>query len=149
MNNMKKYSFYGSDSQSVHPINPLFKQIKDQRHLYELLNDIWSIQSCTPRLRKEWSTDNKTCGQCSITCLLVQDIFGGEIYGVQVDGNIHSFSKVGNVIFDLTSEQFKGVKLDYSLNNPISREFHLSNPDKKERYLYLLSELKKKLNIKE
>ena len=38
---------------------------------------------------------------------------------------------------------------DYSLNNPISREFHLSNPDKKERYLYLLSELKKKLNIKE
>lgn len=142
------YHFYGSDTISVHPINPTFKMIVDQRHLYDLLSDIWCEYSCTPRLRKEWSTSNKTCGQCTITALLVQDIFGGEIYGVYVDDNIHSFSKVGDTIFDLTSEQFPNRELDYSLKYPQSREDKLSTPHVKERYLYLVNELKKKLNIK-
>ena len=144
MNNMK-YKFYGSDTKSVHPINPKYKKIKDQRHLYDLLSEIWCEYTCTPRLRKEWSSENKTCGACTITCLLVQDIFGGEIYGVYVDGNVHCFSKVGDVIFDLTSEQFKDKKLNYTLEYPQSREFHLSNPDKKERYLYLVSKLEELL----
>ena len=144
MNNMK-YKFYGSDTKSVHPINPKYKKIKDQRHLYDLLSEIWCEYTCTPRLRKEWSPENKTCGACTITCLLVQDIFGGEIYGVYVDGNVHCFSKVGDVIFDLTSEQFKDKKLNYTLEYPQSREFHLSNPDKKERYLYLVSKLEELL----
>ena len=140
-----KYKFYGSDTESVHPINPRYKKIKDQRHLYDLLSDIWCEYTCTPRLRKEWSPENKTCGACTITCLLVQDIFGGEIYGVYVDGNVHCFSKIGDVIFDLTSEQFKNKKLSYTLEYPQSREFHLSNPDKKERYLYLVSKLEELL----
>ena len=144
MNNMK-YKFYGSDTKSVHPINPKYKKIKDQRHLYDLLSEIWCEYTCTPRLRKEWSPENKTCGACTITCLLVQDIFGGEIYGVYVDGNVHCFSKVDDVIFDLTSEQFKDIKLNYTLEYPQSRELHLSNPDKKERYLYLVSKLEELL----
>ena len=80
-----------------------------------------------------------------MTCLLVQDIFGGEIYGVYVDGNVHCFSKVGDEIFDLTSEQFGDIKLNYTLDYPQSREEHLSNPDKKERYLYLVSKLQELL----
>ena len=140
-----EYKFYGSDTKSVHPINPRYKKIKDRRHFYDLLSEIWCKYTCTPRLRKEWSIENKTCGACTITCLLVQDIFGGEIYGVYVDGNVHCFSKVGDVIFDLTSEQFKDKKLSYTLEYPQSREFHLSNPDKKERYLYLVSKLEELL----
>lgn len=140
-----KYKFYGSDTRSVHPINSRYKKIKDQRHLYDLLSEIWCKYTCTPRLRKEWSPENKTCGACTITCLLVQDIFGGEIYGVYVDGNVHCFSKVGDVIFDLTSEQFGNKKLSYTLEYPQSREFHLSNIDKKERYLYLVSKLEELL----
>ena len=140
-----EYKFYGSDTKSVHPINPRYKKIKDQRHLYDLLSEIWCEYTCTPRLRKEWSLENKTCGACTITCLLVQDIFGGEIYGVYVDGNVHCFSKVGDVIFDLTSEQFGNKKLSYTLEYPQSRELHLSNPDKKERYLYLVSKLEELL----
>ena len=139
------YKFYGCDSKSVTPINPKYQKIKDQRHLYDLLSQIWCEYTCTPRLRKEWSPTNKTCGACTITCLLVQDIFGGEIYGVYVDGNVHCFSKVNDVIFDLTSEQFGNKKLSYTLEHPQSREFHLSNPDKKERYLYLVSKLEELL----
>ena len=144
MNNMK-YNFYGSDTKSVHPINPKYKKIIDQRHLYDLLSEIWDINVCTPRLRNEWSESNKSCGCCTVTCLLVQDIFGGEIYGVYVDGNVHCFSKVGDVIFDLTSEQFGNKKLSYTLEYPQSRDEHLSNPDKKERYTYLLHKLEEKL----
>ena len=139
------YKFYGSNTKSVKPINPIYKSIKDQRHLYDLLSDIWCEYTCTPRLRKEWSKENKTCGCCSIACLLVQDIFGGEIYGVYVDGNVHCFSKVGDEIFDLTSEQFGDLKLNYALDHPQSREEHLSNQNKKERYLYLVSKLQEKL----
>lgn len=144
--NKMNYKFYGSNTKSVHPINPEYKKIKDQHHLYDLLSEIWDIKVCTPRLRNEWSKENKTCGCCTVTCLLVQDIFGGEIYGVYVDGNVHCFSKVNDSIFDLTSEQFGDTKLNYTLDYPQSREFHLSNPDKKERYLYLVSKLKELLN---
>ena len=140
-----KYKFYGSNTESVSPINPHYKSIKDQRHLYDLLSEIWDVHVCTPRLRKDWSKDNKTCGCCTVTCLLVQDIFGGEIYGVYVDGNVHCFSKINDVIFDLTSEQFGDMKLNYTLEYPQSREEHLANPEKKERYLYLLSKLEEKL----
>lgn len=141
------YKFYGSDSKSVAPINPKYKAIKDQRHLYDLLSQIWCEYTCTPRLRNEWSTSNKTCGVCTITCLLVQDIFGGEIYGVYIDGNVHCFSKVGDVIFDLTSEQFGDMKLNYSLNYPQERDTLLSVTHKKERYLYLVNKLDELLNI--
>ena len=142
-----EYKFYGSDSRSVTPINPKYKAIKDQRHLYDLLSQIWCEYTCAPRLRKEWSQDNKTCGACTITCLLVQDIFGGEIYAVRVDNNMHCFSKIGDVIFDLTSEQFGDKKLVYTLDCPISREAQLAIPDKKERYLYLVNKLDELLNI--
>ena len=58
-------------------------------------------------MQEKWSEANPTCGQCSITAFLVQDIFGGEVYGVSLgDGNYHCFNKVGDAVFDLTSEQF-------------------------------------------
>ena len=67
------YKFYGSDTPSVKPINPDFKNVKDQRHLYDLMSNIWCEYSCAPRYRKEWSKDNMTVGQCSITSFLIQD----------------------------------------------------------------------------
>ncbi|MBO7079149.1 MAG: hypothetical protein J6W64_05005, partial [Bacilli bacterium] len=108
------YKFYGYESKSVKPINAEYVAILDQRHLYDLLCDIWCKETCAPRMQKDWSKDNKTLGQCSITAFLVQDIFGGEVYGVPLeDGNYHCFNKVNDVLFDLTSEQFDDTKLDY------------------------------------
>ena len=62
-----EYKFYGSDTPSIKPINPDFTKVKDQRHLYDLLSDIWCEYSCAPRYRKDWSKENKTLGQCSIS----------------------------------------------------------------------------------
>ena len=144
---MNEYKFYGGNTKSVKPINHLYSKIIDQRHLYDLLSDIWCEYTCAPRLRKEWSVDNKTCGQCSVTSFLVQDIFGGEVYGVYIDGNVHCFSKINDVIFDLTSEQFY-KPLIYKKENPQSRDVHFAKKEKYERYLYLKEKLKEYVRSK-
>ncbi|MBP5216426.1 MAG: hypothetical protein J6038_01155, partial [Bacilli bacterium] len=78
---------------------------------------------------------NKTLGQCSITSFLVQDNFGGEVYGVPLgDGNFHCFNKVGDKVFDLTSEQFLPKVLEYTLDYPQSREAHFFKEEKRLRY---------------
>lgn len=135
------YKFYGNNNSNINPINGDYKFVKNPRHLYDLLNNIWSIDTCAPRLRNKWSINNKTLGQCSITAFLVQDIFGGDVYGVKLeDGNYHCYNVIGNIKFDLTSEQF-----DYELkydNNPIQkREDHFLKQEKYERYLLLKNKL--------
>ncbi len=87
---------------------------------------------------------NKTLGQCSITAFLAQDIFGGEVYGIlRPGGNYHCYNVVGDCRFDLTSEQFGEEVLDYG-NNPVQeRAVHFAKEEKKLRYEYLKSELKK------
>lgn len=138
-----KYGFYGSETKSVTPINGEFKTIRDQRHLYELMQNVWCEYSCAPRMRKDWSKDNMTLGQCSITSFLIQDIFGGEVYGVKLeDGNFHCFNVVNDQCFDLTSEQFGDQKLEYTLAYPQSRESHFANNEKYQRYLYIKNKLK-------
>ena len=140
------YKFFGHESKSVTPISNVYKKIRDQRHLYDLLSDIWCKYSCAPRMRIMWSESNKTLGQCSITSFLVQDIFGGEVFGVPLSGGgIHCFNVIGEVEFDLTSEQFGDEKLVYTHKYPQSREEHFLDEDKKARYLYLKKELLKKL----
>ena len=144
---MKIYKFYGHDSPSVKPINEQFKAIKDQRHLYDLLSELWSKETCAPRMQKDWSKDNMTLGQCSITAFLVQDIFGGLVYGVPLeDGNYHCFNVIGNVTFDLTSEQFGDRKLDYKNVILQKREDHFSKLEKYQRYLLLKRSLLEKLH---
>ena len=85
-------------------------------------------------VQEKWSESNPTCGQCSITSFLVQDIFGGEVYGVpNGDGSFHCFNKVGDAVFDLTSEQFDHP-IEYRLDFPQKRETHFAKTEKKSRY---------------
>ena len=136
------YKFYGSDTPKVKPINKEYENVLDQYHMYDLLSKVWCKESCAPRMRIMWSENNKTLGQCSITSFLVQDIFGGEVYGVPLkDGGFHCFNKVNNVIFDLTSEQFGDEKLVYTLEYPQSREEHFSSEEKYKRYLLIKEKL--------
>lgn len=64
----------------------------------------------------------------------MQDIFGGEVYGVpNGDGSFHCFNKVGDAVFDLTSEQFDH-QIEYTLDFPQKREIHFAKAEKKLRY---------------
>ena len=138
-----KYNFYNADGANVAPINNEYKGINNPGDLYDALSNIWCEYTCAPSLRNVWSEENKTAGQCSITAFLVQDIFGGEVYAINLeDGARHCFNKVGDCIFDLTSEQFGGKELDYSKCELQSREDHFARQEKYERYLYLKDKLK-------
>ena len=135
------YNFYGAYvSENVKPIIDI--KINNPVDLYDVLSEIWCEYTCAPRLRFRWTKYNKTLGQCSITAFLVQYIFGGDVYGVEIGKNTyHCFNKINGLVFDLTSEQFNEV-LDYDNSTLQLRDTHFSKEEKYERYLYL----KKKLN---
>ena len=138
------YAFYGwetADIREAHGLTP--------RDLYDVLSGIWCAETCAPRMRPDWSLKNRTLGQCSITAFLVQDLYGGQVYGVPLkDGNYHCFNVVGDCVFDLTSEQFGKEKLDYSLTHEQFRETHFAKAEKQQRYAYLKSRLMDRLEGK-
>lgn len=120
-----------------------YKGIKTIDDLNEALCHIWCAETCAPRMRKDWSKDNMTLGQCSITSFLIQDIFGGDVYGVPLpEGGYHCFNNVDGRDFDLTSAQFGDQKLVYTHNYPQSREEHFADRDKYKRYLLLKQKLR-------
>ena len=103
--------------------------------LFEDLRHVWCAETCAPRMRADWSPDNPTLGQCSITAFLVQDLLGGEVYGIPLpDGSVHCYNKAEGLVFDLTSDQFSDRTLSYE-NNPLqTREALFAQADKRERY---------------
>ena len=141
-----KGQFYGQEGADVRPAAPEYAAVRDPRMLYDLLGKVWCAETCAPRMRAEWSPENPTWGQCSITAFLAQDIFGGQVFGVPLeDGNVHCFNKVGDCVFDLTSEQFGDVRLDYGNCTEQFREIHFAKAEKKQRYEYLKALLDAKL----
>ena len=138
-----EYYFYGWERADAAPVTDEYPGINSPRDLYDALSDIWCEYTCAPRLRDGWSRENKTLGQCSITAFLVQDIFGGKVYGIPREGGtFHCYNAVGESVFDLTSEQFKDEELDYTDNPEQFREVHFAKEEKKQRYDYLCRELK-------
>ena len=141
----KEYRFYGWENATVkdsHGLTPC--------DYYDLLSDIWCSETCAPRMRADWSERNKTLGQCSITSFLMQDLYGGEVYGVLLaDGSYHCFNKVGDCIFDLTSEQFGDVLLNYDNCPQQFREVHFASEEKHQRYEILKERLLAKLEKKD
>lgn len=136
------YHFYGWEHALVSPQNKEYQGIANPRDLYDALSAIWCADTCAPRLRKNWSPENKTLGQCSITAFLAQDIFGGKVYGIlRPGGNYHCYNVIGDCVFDLTSEQFGDEVLSYEDNPEQFREVHFAKEEKRLRYEYLKKKL--------
>lgn len=141
-------NYFAKIKNECSPINDEYKGINNPHDLYIALSHCWSIETCAPRMRDKWNKENYTCGQCSITAFLFQDIFGGEVFGVALgDGNYHCYNYISDSIFDLTSEQFGDKKLNYDLTNPQTRDVHFVKREKYERYLLLKKRLKEYLNV--
>lgn len=129
--------FYGWETATIRDANGL-----TPRDYYDRLKSVWAADTCAPRMRQDWSPENPTLGQCSITAFLMQDIYGGKVLGVPLpDGNYHCFNVVGDCVFDLTSEQFQGVSLDYTNCPEQSRETHFTKEEKRLRYELLKQRL--------
>lgn len=129
---VKRHSFYGEERVG-----------ENIKALFDDLLHVWAADTCAPRLRDGWSSDDPTLGQCSVTAFLVQDMLGGTVRGILRDGgNYHCYNVVDGVVFDLTSEQFSGETLEYSDGDPVqSREVHFAKEEKRERYELLKSRL--------
>ena len=139
------YQFWGWEQATVSPVTDEYHGIRTPRDLYDALAGIWCADTCAPRMRQDWTPANKTLGQCSITAFLVQDIFGGKVYGVlRPGGNYHCYNVIGKCRFDLTSEQFGDEILDYENNPEQFREIHFAKEEKRLRYEYLKRELGKR-----
>ncbi len=150
---MNTYNFYGvTAAGKVNAKSRIYKGIETAIDLYDALSDIWCEYTCAPRLRNEWSTENKTKGQCSITAFLAQDIFGGEVYGMPTpSGGVHCYNVVDGYIFDLTSEQFgkEAASLVYEDNELQDRNsaMHFMKEEKRLRYEYIKEKMEQKCNI--
>ena len=126
------YGFFGAES--------VPQEIRD---LYLDLEHVWCLETCGPRYRPQWSPENRTAGQCTITSFLIQDLFGGKVYGVPLpEGGFHCFNKIGGCTFDITSEQFGDAALEYTEDFEQFREEQLSDAGKLERYELLKKLLK-------
>ena len=107
-----------------------------------------SMRTCAPRLRAQWSPEDRTLGQCSITAFLAQDIFGGRVFGIlRPGGNFHCYNVVSGRAFDLTSEQFSDCTLDYTENPEQFRELHFAADEKRLRYELLKARLDAALGL--
>ncbi len=141
---MESYRFYGWEQATVPAQSGDYPGIGTPQQLYDVLaGGIWQADTCAPRLRDGWSEDNRTLGQCSITAFLVQDIFGGRVYGIlRPGGNYHCYNVVDGHVFDLTSEQFGGEVLSYQDNPEQFREVHFAKEEKRLRYELLKTRLR-------
>jgi len=142
------YNFYGWEQAQAPPVDKKYQAIHSPRELYDILSELWCADTCAPRMRQDWSPENKTLGQCSITAFLVQDIFGGSVYGIlRPGGNYHCYNVIGDCCFDLTSEQFgdEAKELVYEGNPEQFREVHFAKEEKRLRYEYLKRALEEKI----
>ena len=140
---MDTYGFAGWEGADVSPRISDYPGIRTPKDLYSTLWYLWSTETCAPRMRQDWSEDNRTLGQCSVTAFLAQDLFGGKIYGIPLpEGGFHCYNVVGDCVFDLTSEQFGGKKLSYTGNPEQLRYEHFRKEEKRQRYETLKARLR-------
>lgn len=92
-----------------------------------------------------WTPENPAWGQCAVTALLVQELFGGDLIRVEVASGSHYYNKLDDgTVLDLTGEQFGDNwsmldRDDYPLDEYRDRAYVLSYPDTLRRYQRLRS----------
>lgn len=77
---------------------PLFATIEA---LATALPSAWSLKTSSV-----WRPDNPARGQCSVTSLVVQDFFGGDILKTQTPEGWHFYNQIDGRRIDLTRAQF-------------------------------------------
>lgn len=65
------------------------------------LKTAWSIRSSN-----SWTAANPAKGQCSVTSLVAQDLFGGDIVTTRTNGGTHFYNLIDGKRHDFTISQF-------------------------------------------
>jgi hypothetical protein len=119
------------------PKPPASKTFATPLDLYRSISRVWSGDTSSPT--DAWSTSNPAQNHCSITSLVVQDHFGGEILTTKTLGGTHFYNLVDGKKWDLTVSQFaEPVPYDDTLS---SREAALADTSG-QKYALLTERLK-------
>ncbi len=108
-----------------------------------LLSKVWSKEtSATPT---EWSNANPARGQCAITALIVQDLFGGKLVRGIVCGESHYWNRIDSSDVDLTLSQFPEPSFEGERCYR-DRDYILGFPETAKRYELLRNLINKNIN---
>jgi hypothetical protein len=94
------------------------------------VNDKLEIQLSRLRvsLERAFSTETSSvvdpicpsAGHCALVAIFVQQIYGGELLSVMVQGQSHWYNRVGQHEIDLTADQFgRACAIVHSIDDPI------------------------------
>ena len=61
----------------------------------------WSSQTAI-----QWKPDNPALGQCNVTALLIEELFGGRILKTKLQEGSHFYNEVDGHRYDFTNSQF-------------------------------------------
>lgn len=92
------------------------------------------FQSWSTNSSSNWTIDNPAKGQCSVTALVVQDYFGGEILKTKTSEGWHFYNRVNEKQLDFTKSQFIDDPVYYDILS--NREEALSETTL-DQYTYL------------
>ncbi|WP_072391269.1 hypothetical protein [Hyphomicrobium sp. CS1BSMeth3] len=74
----------------------------------------WSLHSA-----RQWTKENPAAGQCNVTALLMQELFGGELLKTRLPEGDHFYNRIDGRRYDFTASQF-GQPIAYA-DVPASR----------------------------
>jgi hypothetical protein len=100
----------------------MIQSVIDLEQFAERLTKAWSRETSSL-----WSPDNPARGQCGVTSLVVQDVFGGQILKTLIQQVPHFYNLIAERRFDFTSAQFADP-IDYE-DRPSDREEAMSDTD--------------------
>lgn len=99
------------------------------------LKHSWCRATAHPSYQKDWTEDNPSYGQCCVTALAMQDLYGGDIYECKVQGKRHYVNITPDgYLHDFTRGQFGEGQIIYSDMKPRTRKSLLKSKSVKERY---------------
>jgi hypothetical protein len=70
------------------------------------------LGSWSPATSGGWLDESPACGQCSVTALLLNELFGGDILKTPLPEGMHFYNRIGGERIDLTDKQFD-APIDY------------------------------------
>lgn len=72
--------------------------------LYRALRDVWAPDTASPT--GVWSPSKPAQNHCSVTALVVNEVFGGDIFSTKTPGGTHFYNVIDGRLWDLTVSQF-------------------------------------------
>lgn len=136
--------FYGEEYSALKRKKEGHPSLVTLGDLYAILRKAWCRETAYPACQAEWVESDPSYGQCAITAMLVQDMFGGTIHRIRVrGGGTHYFNKIDGHYIDLTVEQFDlyNIPVSYEPNEEMPREHCEKNADTAKRYHLLIERI--------